>query len=53
MDEKTEQELKKLHSTLEASISPENEALLIELLGEDAWLAFQEIGDILNPACAS
>jgi len=41
--------LKHLHSKVEASISPENESVLMDLLGEDAWDALQEIGDMLNP----
>lgn len=42
-----------LHAKVEALIGVEEEEVLMDLLGEDGWDAWQQLGDILNPTEAS
>lgn len=38
-----------LHAKVEELIGAEEEEVLMNLLGEDGWDAWQKLGDLLNP----
>lgn len=49
MDAATISKVRRLHKKVEDQLSVDVEDAIRELIGKDAWEAWQELGDIINP----